>query len=257
MAGITNDFAKGEKTAYGRFFHLHRRPSHKQQSKNVRTNIYVDGYNLFYGCLKHSRHKWLDLRQLLFNRIVREQTPAATLNRIKYYTSDTKSKVATRGEQSRHAQERYHRALEAYTDELDIIKGFYSLTRANLLAYEEPPDKTNRRQVWRLEEKQTDVNIALDSYRDAARGHVDQVVFVSNDSDLEPALKAIQHDFGDRVKIGVILPRSDPKRPLSRSLMKQSHWTRRYIRNEELGESHLPRVIVRNRSKDIVKPDYW
>ena len=26
----------------------------------ARTRVYVDGYNLYYGCLKGSPHKWLD-----------------------------------------------------------------------------------------------------------------------------------------------------------------------------------------------------
>jgi hypothetical protein len=26
-----------------------------------RTNVYIDGFNLFYGALKGSRYKWLDL----------------------------------------------------------------------------------------------------------------------------------------------------------------------------------------------------
>ena len=28
------------------------------------TNVYVDGFNLYYGCLKGSPHKWLDLETL-------------------------------------------------------------------------------------------------------------------------------------------------------------------------------------------------
>jgi len=31
----------------------------------LRTRVYIDGYNLYYGCLKNSPHKWLDVRALL------------------------------------------------------------------------------------------------------------------------------------------------------------------------------------------------
>jgi hypothetical protein len=24
------------------------------------TNVYIDGFNLYYGCLRESRYKWLD-----------------------------------------------------------------------------------------------------------------------------------------------------------------------------------------------------
>jgi hypothetical protein len=27
----------------------------------LRTNVYVDGFNLYYGCLKGTPYKWLDL----------------------------------------------------------------------------------------------------------------------------------------------------------------------------------------------------
>lgn len=52
-----------------------------------------------------------------------------------------------------------------------------------------PIDKTDRVNVWKFEEKQTDVNIALHMYRDAIKQHYTQQVLVSNDSDLELALK--------------------------------------------------------------------
>ncbi len=55
--------------------------------------------------------------------------------------------------------------------------------------YQEPLDKTDRVSVWRLEEKQTDVNIALHLYDDVVQGKVEQVVLVSNDSDPVPAFQ--------------------------------------------------------------------
>jgi hypothetical protein len=38
----------------------------QQATENAhRTRVYIDGYNLYYGCLKKSRHKWLDVRALI------------------------------------------------------------------------------------------------------------------------------------------------------------------------------------------------
>ena len=31
----------------------------------LRTRVYIDGYNLYYGCLKNSADKWLDVRALI------------------------------------------------------------------------------------------------------------------------------------------------------------------------------------------------
>ncbi len=156
----------------------------------MKTIIYVDGYNLFYGCLKHSEDKWLDLQELLFKRIVIPQSPSSELLKIKFFTADIKAKVASKGQEASHSQEKYHRALEnLYPNTIEIIKGFYSLEKANLLRYRKPPNKTERVDVWKLEEKQTDVNIALHAYRDAIKAKATQLIFVSNDTDLAPSLK--------------------------------------------------------------------
>jgi hypothetical protein len=32
----------------------------------METIVYIDGYNLFYGCLKHTKDKWLDLHTLFY-----------------------------------------------------------------------------------------------------------------------------------------------------------------------------------------------
>lgn len=229
----------------------------------MRTLCYVDGYNLYYGCLKHSADKWLDLRELLFHRIIRIQNPASELVAIKFFTADIRARIATHGQQAQIAQQSYHRALEQrYPGQIEIIKGYYDLRKANLLAYREPPDKQERVEVWKLEEKQTDVNIAIHAYRDVMQGRAEQIVFVSNDSDLEPALSLIRKDMGPRVTIGVILPIRKPdgdevrQRPRSESLSRHADWTRTHITAAELAASHLP-LMVPTKKKPIRKPDYW
>ena len=127
--------------------------------------------------------------------------------------------------------------------------------------YKKPPDKKDTVAVWKLEEKQTDVQIALTAYRDAVKGNAEQLVFVSNDTDLEPALKLIRHDLDDDIQIGVVIPMRKPKegsprRPPNASLSKHANWTRSYITETELANSHLPEIIPTPK-KPIVKPDYW
>ncbi len=223
----------------------------------MKTNVYIDGYNLFYGCLKHSDDKWLDLYKL-FHSIIKQQNPQATIENIYFFTADIKSKVATHGTQAQQAQQTYHRALEySYPNIIKIIKGYYSLEKANLLAYQKPPNKDNRQAVWKLEEKQTDVNIALTAYRDAIQSTAEQVVFVSNDTDLEPALIALREDLANNIQIGIIIPvRKHSKRPTNERLSKHADWTRSYILDEELTNSHLPNKVP-TKKKPIVKPDYW
>ncbi len=228
----------------------------------MKTIIYVDGYNLFYGCLKHSADKWLDIRKLLFDRIVRVQDPSSELLKIKYFTAPIRAKIATHGQAAAHAQQAYHRALQQlYPDTIEIVQGYYSLEKANLLEFIRPPDKGRRVSVWRLEEKKTDVNIALEAYRDALKVDVAQQVFVSNDTDIAPVVQALKEDFPKKVRLGVIFPIRDPRsanghRPGNNSLSCHADWTRGHITDTELSESQLPSRIP-TKKKPIFKPDYW
>lgn len=228
----------------------------------MKTIIYVDGYNLFYGCLKHSPDKWLDIQTLLFERVVRVQDPSSSLLSIKYFTADIHAKIATRGQDAMIAQQSYHRALKAlYPDTIKIINGYYSLEKANLLEYRQPPDKSRRVAVWRLEEKETDVNIALEAYRDALKENVSQQVFVSNDTDLAPVVRALREDFDSQIKLGVIFPIRDPKlpsghRPGNKKLSQCADWTRHHFTDAELSESQLPDQIP-TKKRPIRKPAYW
>lgn len=160
------------------------------------------------------------------------------------------------------AQQNYHRALQLlYPQYIEIIHGYYSLEKAKLLSYRHPPDKSHRVDVWKLEEKQTDVNIALSAYRDAVSGRAQQLIFVSNNADIEPALKAIRDDMADVCRLGVIIPMRKPtdnntRRPANRCLSDRADLTRSYITDEELKNSQLPEVIP-TKKKPIRKSDYW
>lgn len=226
----------------------------------MRTNVYIDGFNLYYGCLKHSRHKWLDIYKL-FEHILKVQSPKSSINKVKYFTADIKSKVASHGQEAQQAQNNYNRALERlYPKTIEIIKGYYSLDYAKLPRYKHPPSKSDQVEVWRLEEKQTDVNIALQVYRDAIKGDCDQIIIVSNDTDLEPALQMLRQDKGNLINIGIIIPieknTTKKARPANQRLSKYADWTRKHILEEELKLSQLPDMIPTNK-KPIYKPDYW
>jgi uncharacterized LabA/DUF88 family protein len=124
-----------------------------------------------------------------------------------------------------------------------------------------PYDRNRRVRVWKLEEKQTDVNLALSMYRDAASGEYQQQVVVSNDSDVEPVLKSIRADFPG-IRLGVVTPRPPPTpgqptgRAVSSSLSAQADWTRAYLLDADLERAHLP-PRVHTGKKPINKPPHW
>lgn len=226
----------------------------------MRTVAYVDGYNLYYGCLKGSSYLWLDIGRLVQN-VLHIQDPATELVRVKYFTAYIKARFASHGDASAQAQQTYFKALRASAT-VDIEIGDYSLEPSWAVEYHEPPDKRRRVKIWRFEEKRTDVNLALAAYRDAARG-VEQVVFVTNDSDIVPAAQAIREDF-PHVRIGVIFPIANRqrvgtpggRRPPCGDLLKIADWTRRHVNDEELAASQFPSKVP-TRKKPAIKPLHW
>ena len=227
----------------------------------TKTIIYVDGYNLYYSRLRGSAHKWLDIAALFRDRILRQQDPSAQVVRIKYFTSSVMASYARHGRASEEAQTQYLRALQAHEPLLDVIKGFHVFQPTRLPSYREgqAASKDDVSAVWMIEEKQTDVNIALEIYRDAKNGACDQIVVCSNDSDLEPALKLIKADM-PMVKVGIVLPMKEGKgvninRPNQR-LVKHADWVRQYIKDDELSASQLP-ANVQTKKKPASKPNHW
>jgi uncharacterized LabA/DUF88 family protein len=228
----------------------------------TKTTIYIDGYNLYYSRLKGTQFKWLDLVTLFEDKILLQQDPSAAVVSIKYFTAPVKASYARHGQDSEHAQTQYLRALIAkYPDVIQIIQGFHIFQPTALPTFvpNAQPSKAQVSRIWMIEEKQTDVNIALHAYRDAARGRCDQVVICSNDSDIEPALRMIREDVPN-VKIGLVMPlrenaKDDGKVPNKR-LTPLAHWVRRYIKDEELEKSQLP-INVPTKKKPACKPAHW
>lgn len=228
----------------------------------MRTALFVDGYNLYYGLLHGSHYKWLDLPALLAS-VLGVQDPTSTVLSINYYTSPVIARLATRGQASNDAQSRYIRALQSRG--VKVTMGKHRVDKANALRFVEGQDPCRQDQIaiWRLEEKETDVNLALAMYRAAChseREQIEQIVLVSGDTDFAPALAAIRLDFPS-IRLGVILPHKGEVGKVERqppgSLMQNSDWIRRYISEAELASCQLPPKVPLTKKPAIVKPDYW
>ena len=232
--------------------------------KALKTSIYIDGYNLYYGRLRGTQYKWLDV-VALFSRITRSIEPHSQIISVKFFTAPALPKFSRHGKESMRAQNDYHRALEAkYPNKFEKVLGshVYEKDGTKMPVYVEGNlfDKDNTVRVWRLVEKKTDVNLALSMYRDASKRALDQVVLISNDADTEPAISALMEDF-PALKIGMIIPRgpqiSGKKgRPASSSLINLAHWSRSYINDEELISAQLPEQVP-TKKKLAKKPIHW
>lgn len=159
----------------------------------LRTRVYIDGYNLYYGCLKNTPDKWLDVRALiertlpsiLFEQNGEPMDYAFQAPAVKYFTAPILTAFA-KSDDSVSCQYNYHTALRAHLGSaLEIIKGYHDAKPARAHLWEEGKAARESKmiEIWKLEEKQSDVAFALNAFSDAIRHEVDQVIAVTNDSD--------------------------------------------------------------------------
>lgn len=230
----------------------------------TRTTVYVDGYNLYYGRLRGTDFKWLDLIKFIQN-LLQQRDQNEQLAFVHLFTAHALASFAAHGQDSVEAQSAYIRALSAkYPQQFKVTYGKHTFDRNGSLLptfiADQACDRTVRSRVWLLEEKKTDVNLAITMYRDVAKGLCDRIILISNDSDAEPSLEAIREDFPD-VMVGVITPIHPPKGPdanrrLSGSLVNQADWTIKSIADENLRQAQLPDLIP-TKKKPIRKPAHW
>ncbi|KPA92255.1 hypothetical protein PF66_00930 [Pseudomonas asplenii] len=126
-----------------------------------------------------------------------------------------------------------------------------------------PASRQDQVAIWKLEEKETDVHIAISMYRLAAKQaslpaseRIGQIVLVSADTDMTPALRAIREDHPE-IQVGVVLPnREGIKRTPPGSLKNHSNWMRQVVTQEELAACQFPHQVP-TRKKPARKPCYW
>jgi uncharacterized LabA/DUF88 family protein len=208
-------------------------------------NIYIDGFNLYYGCLKDTPYRWLDIGALC-----RRLVPRNPIIRIRYFTS----RVAARpGELDGPVhQATYLRALGTI-DKLSIHLGHFHSHTVRLPV----PDRSlhqGRRTIEVIEtkEKGSDVNLATFMLLDAFRRESDIAVVVSNDSDLEQPIRALIQELG--VPVGLVNPH--PAKDRSRDLDKLGPLFFKQIRPSALKSCQFPRVL-HDAQGEIRCPDTW
>lgn len=228
----------------------------------MKTVFFVDGYNLYYGLLSDTRYKWLNLPSLLAS-IIHEQNPASEPVGVHFFTAPVQPKLATRGMTSKQAQDTYIRALKAR--QVKVHLGRHRLDHRKMprfVCHNTPASREDKVDIWHLEEKETDVRIAVEMYRLAVsqqhegEENIQQLVLVSSDTDMAPALEKIRTDY-PHLRIGIILPRGKDRsdRPAG-SLSDNADWMRHSISEEELSAHQFPDRVPTHK-KPAKKPDYW
>lgn len=207
----------------------------------MKTNVYIDGFNLYYGALRGSAFKWLDLGALSKNLL-----PKNTINRIRYFTARVKSSARDPHQDAR--QDAYLRALRTIPN-LEIHESQFLSHVVNMRLASPQPGGPYTVKVLKTEEKGSDVKLATYLLLDAFAKEYEVAVVISNDSDLEEPIRVVSELMG--LKVGVINPHAKP----SRELLKLATFYKP-IRRGVLSASQFPNPVIGS-AGSITKPSGW
>ncbi len=142
------------------------------------TRIYIDGFNLYYRCLRPLGMQWLNL-EAFFRRLRKDDA----IQQIYYFTAPMQGTMTVP-----HAT--YLRALGT----LPLVRIIHGVFQTQWLNCEVGPcTHAGIRSFVYLQEKRTDVNIALQMLDDAVHQEdLETLVLVSGDSDLVPAVRRVR-----------------------------------------------------------------
>lgn len=205
--------------------------------------VYVDGFNLYYGAVKGTPYKWLDLAALS-----RFAFPRYFIDRIHYFTARVGRLRGDTDPSKPQRQQVYLRALGTIPN-LDIHYGRFLLTKTRMALVDPPPGGPRTAEVFKTEEKGSDVNLASYLLLDAFDGRFDVAIVVSNDSDLSEPIRIVRERFDRPV---IVL---SPYRTVSYELRGVATYFRT-IRRGWLEASQFPDVL-RDEHGVISKPEEW
>ena len=218
----------------------------------MRTIVYVDGYNLYYGLLRKSKLKWLDLFSLFQDHVLDQN---AELVEVRYYTAPVLGRMSD-DDESPQRQRRYLQALrKTHPSKLTIVEGriMASTPFQRLVSPIPEAPHLSKVQVYDFNEKKTDVNLAADMIAGAWTQAYEQAVLCSNDSDLEGAFATIRKHH-PHIRLGLVAPISGTDhRRISKDLSQYADWAK-ILSPVHLANAQLPDHIT---SSPLRKPETW
>jgi uncharacterized LabA/DUF88 family protein len=218
------------------------RPLLFAQASHMKTIVYIDGFNLYYGAIRHTPYKWLNLCTLCGHLL-----PRNIVIKVKYFTAIIKP--LSSDPQKAVRQQTYLRALRTLP-RMDVILGTFLSHIVTMPIANPAPGGPKFAKVIKTEEKGSDVNIAAHMINDAHKGACDVTVLISNDSDLAEPVRIVREEL--KMPVGIINPHQQHP---SHSLIKYASFMKQ-LRKGVLSASQLP-PMLRDAHGDIVKPASW
>lgn len=163
-----------------------------------KTYVYVDGFNLYFGAVRNTPYKWLNI-----DALCRRLLPKNDIAKIKYFTA----RVSGINDPDRpRRQEVFLRALRTLPN-CEIHFGRF-VSHKVFMPLVTPASGQKFAQVIETKEKGSDVNLAVHLLNDAWRGEYEVAVVVSNDSDLVEAIRIVRQQLHKTV--GIVNPHDRP-----------------------------------------------
>lgn len=219
------------------------------------THVFIDGFNLYYGLLRETSFRWLDLERFCDLLLPKNRVTA-----IYYFTARVDGRDHDPEQPAR--QQAYLRALQTLPRvQIEFGTFLSSVVRRPQIdpnatkVHGEPvlardPDGAPKLvHVLKTEEKGSDVNLASFLLRDAFRSACQCAVVVSNDSDLLTPIRIAKHEC--RLTIGLVPPRKRGSIELKRLADFVIE-----PRNHHLERSQFPDVLP-DAAGTIHKPPPW
>lgn len=205
------------------------------------TNIYIDGFNFYYGALRKTPNRWVDPAKMCSLLL-----PHNTIGEIKYFTALVSARPNDPDQPVR--QQLYLRAL-ATLPNVSVHLGHFLSHEVSMPTPCLPGQPQQYVRVIKTEEKGSDVNLATHLLHDAHMGKFDIAVVISNDSDLLAPIKIIRNELGK--KVGVLNPQKNP----SRAILPHIDFIKQ-IRQGVLATSQFPNSMT-DANGVFTKPAGW
>jgi hypothetical protein len=207
----------------------------------MKTFVYVDAFNLYFGCCKGTPYKWLNLHQFCHLRL-----PGHQIDKIKYFTTRVVARPSDPEQPLR--QQVYLRALRTIPN-LEIYYGHFLSHVVKMPLARPAPGQNPYVDVIKTEEKGSDVNLATHLLCDGYNNRYACAVVVSGDSDLLAPIEVVMTEL--KKPVGVL----NPQKMDCQVLLKQATFYK-HIRKGVLAASQFPATLT-DVHGTISKPASW